>query len=142
MKKTESRQVDINEQRELLKKIENTTQDQTELILSQELNLPLIVEAREKIHRDESVTITMTFSKEQMALLEQAQGLISHSVPGGQWTDVMMYLAQKEIVRRTQIKRQSKSSSEVSKSKFETHFEKQITTALSPPKNRNCPYKI
>ena len=73
MKKTESRQVDINEQRELLKKIENTTQDQTELILSQELNFPLIVEAREKIHRDESVTLTMTFSKEQMALLEQAQ---------------------------------------------------------------------
>jgi len=65
------------------------------------------VENKKKIHRDESVTLTVTLTKEQMALLKEASDLISHSVPDKNWADVIAYLAQKEIDRRTKVTRKS-----------------------------------
>ncbi len=103
--KQDSRKVPIDEKRKLLKKIENTTQNQTELILAKELNLPVVREEKERIHQNESVTLTITFSKEQIALLEKASDLMSHALPNHKWADVITALAQKEIQRRTEIKR-------------------------------------
>ena len=62
VQKTEKRKMAASEKREILNKIQNTTQEKTELILVQELNLPVDVIEKEKIHRDESVTLTMTLS--------------------------------------------------------------------------------
>ncbi|MBO9665912.1 MAG: HNH endonuclease [Bdellovibrio sp.] len=102
VQKMENRQMDVTEKQELLKSIEHTTQQQTEVILSQALSLPIFTEDKEKNHRDESVTLTITLSKEQMAILKQAQDLIAHAVPEKKWADSITYLAQKEIKRRTQ----------------------------------------
>ena len=49
------------------------TQNQTELILAKELNLPVISDEKERIHQNESVTLTITFSKEQIAILKKHQ---------------------------------------------------------------------
>ena len=103
--KQDSRRVSSEEKREILKKIENTTQNQTELILAKELNLPAIIEEKERIHQNESVTLIITFSKEQMAILENASDLTSHALPNQRWADVITALAKKEILRRTEIKR-------------------------------------
>ena len=105
--KQESRKVQTDEKRELLKKIENTTQNQTELILAKELNLPLATQEKERIHQNESVTLTVTFSKEQIAILEEASDLMSHALQNQKWADVFTALAEKEIQRRTEIKRPS-----------------------------------
>lgn len=113
--KIEARKVDTAEKRKLLQKIEGTTQAQTELILSQEFALPINYEEREKIHKDESVTLTISFSKEQMALLEQLKDLVSHCVANNKWADVFSYLAEKEIQKRTQVKRSFKPSSHFKK---------------------------
>lgn len=102
--KQESRKVQTDEKRELLKKIENTTQNQTELILAKELNLPLVTQEKERIHQNESVTLTVTFSKEQIAILEEASDLMSHALPNQKWADVITALAKKEIQRRTEMK--------------------------------------
>ncbi|MFM6930322.1 MAG: DUF222 domain-containing protein [Bdellovibrio sp.] len=110
VQKIEDRRLDVAEKKELLSRIEHTTQQQTELILSQALSLPIFIEDKEKNHRDESVTLTMTFSKEQMVILKQAQDLIAHAVPDKKWADAMTYLAQKEIERRTKSKRQISNS--------------------------------
>ncbi len=104
--KQESRKVQTEEKRDLLKKIENMTQNQTELILAKELNLPVITEEKERIHQNGSVTLTITFSKEQVAILEKASDLMSHTLPDHQWVDVITALAENEIQRRTQIKRE------------------------------------
>ncbi len=37
-------------------------------------------------------------------MIEQAKNMISHAVPGGDWSDVFVYLAKKEIQKRTAIK--------------------------------------
>ena len=103
--KQDSRKVSSAEKLELLKKIENTTKNQTELILAKELNLPVVREEKERIHQNESVTLTITFSKEQIALLEKASDLMSHALPDHNWAGLMTALAKKEIQRRTGIKR-------------------------------------
>ncbi len=100
VQKTEQRVVSTEEKRNLLEKIECTTQVRTEQILAQELSLPMITMEKETIHRDESVTLTITFTKEQMAVLERAQNAISHSVPEKKWSSAIAYLAQKELTRR------------------------------------------
>jgi 5-methylcytosine-specific restriction endonuclease McrA len=101
--KTGQRKIETAEKKELLRKLENTTQANTELILAQELALPVIVQNKSIQHRDESVTLTVTFSKEQMALLEQAQDLTAHAVPEKKWSELIAYLAQKEVHRRTTV---------------------------------------
>ncbi|MBO9667874.1 MAG: HNH endonuclease [Bdellovibrio sp.] len=78
---------------------------QTEVILCQALSLPVLVENKERIHRDESVTLTITLSKEQIAILKQAQDLIAHAVPEQNWAEAITYLAKKEIQRRTQMRK-------------------------------------
>ncbi|MFM6930127.1 MAG: HNH endonuclease [Bdellovibrio sp.] len=104
VQKIEDRKLDVNEKKELLKRIEHTTQQQTEVILSQALALPIFKEDKEKNHRDESVTLTITLSKEQMAILKRAQDLIAHAVPEKKWAEAITYLAKKEIDRRTKLK--------------------------------------
>ena len=107
VQKTEHRKVASFEKRELLLKIENTTQAKTELILAQELALPVLTQNKTTTHRDESVTLTITLSKEQMRLLEQVQDLMAHAVPEKKWSELITYLAEKEVQRRTLIKKTS-----------------------------------
>ncbi|MFM6927769.1 MAG: HNH endonuclease [Bdellovibrio sp.] len=152
VQKVEDRKLDLEEKRELLSRIEHTTQQQTEVILSQALSLPVFSENKEKNHRDESVTLTITFSKEQMAILKKAQDLIAHAVPEKKWAETMTYLAQKEIHRRTEVKI-SKKRSEISKSengikassKFSTKpSRKPLSTALKKlilNRDKCCQYK-
>ncbi|MDG0817939.1 HNH endonuclease signature motif containing protein [Bdellovibrio svalbardensis] len=143
VQKIEDRTMDAEEKRELLGKIEYTTQNQTELILAQELSLPFVTEQREQIHRDESVTLSITFSKEQFALLQQVQDLISHNVPTKKWAEVMTYLAQQETKRRTLVKRStraSQKSSSTSKTEISGSERKAIRTNLRKSifANGNC----
>lgn len=113
VQKLEDRKVDIAEKMELLSRIEYTTQQQTEVILCQALSLPVLVEDKQRMHRDESVTLTITFSKEQMDLLNKVQDLIAHAVPEKKWSEVMTYLAQKEIQRRTHVRPNKNSSDKI-----------------------------
>jgi 5-methylcytosine-specific restriction endonuclease McrA len=103
VQKNENRKMEVAEKRELLSKIENTSQQKTELILAQELNLPVEAIEKTKQHRAESVTLTVTLSKEQMKLLKKVGDLISHAVPEKKWAMVLTYLAQKEMDRRTKV---------------------------------------
>jgi hypothetical protein len=103
VQKLESRQVNADEKRELLALIENTTQDQSEIILSQKLNLPVVHEEKEKHNADGSVTLTITYNVEEIAVLRQARDLISHTIPDGKWSKALAHLAQKEIKRRTHV---------------------------------------
>lgn len=107
VQKTEDRKVDLSEKRKLLSKIENKTQTMTELILAQELALPVVMQNKTTTHRNESVALTITLSKEQMKLLEQAQDLIAHAVPEKKWSELITYLAQKEVLRRTVVKKRN-----------------------------------
>ncbi len=125
VQKTSNVKVETQRKKELLTRIEFETQAKTELILAQEFNLPHVHFEKEKIHKDESITLTVTFTKEQMALIEQAQNLISHSVPNQKWSEVFTYLAEKEIKSRSSKVKTDKQEKE-SKLKNNEHYKIEI----------------
>ncbi len=105
LKKTKKRVLDTDDKRDLILQIESTTQKQTEQILASKLELPLMSVQKETFHRNQSVTVTMTFTAEQMQILVRAQNLISHCVGDNNWADLFTHLAQREIARRTSVRK-------------------------------------
>lgn len=79
--------------------------------MARELTLPAIARNKTTQHKDESVTLTVTFSKEQMVLLEQVQNLTAHAVPEKKWSELIAYFAQKEVQRRTAVKKRNAAAS-------------------------------
>ncbi len=104
-KKENRETLGAEQKRKLVLQIENTNQKQTEQILAAALDLPLSPVQKETLHRDESVTLTITFTKEQMAILEQAQNMVSHAVVGKDWAKILTHLAKKEVARRTTVRK-------------------------------------
>lgn len=99
--KTRAAKIPVAEKRTLLKKIENTNQIETELILSKELDLPFSKSEKTSFHQDHSVTISVSFDKAQFELLKQVRDVSCHAVPTGNWADLIVYLAKKELQRRS-----------------------------------------
>lgn len=96
--KLEKRKIPIEEKREVLKSIENVTYKNTEIILAKHWSLPAAQE-KEKSNSDESTSMTITLSKEQMAKISAVRDLVSHSVGRG-LAEVFVYLAENELKRR------------------------------------------
>lgn len=86
--------------RSLLAKIENQTQIKTEQLIAQTLHINLPAKTKTIHHKDESVTLTVTFTKEQMQILEQTQAALSHAVPDKNLASLVTYLAKKELDHR------------------------------------------
>lgn len=101
VQKTEDRKVDTSEKREVLKDIEFANQKATELALAKKWTLPVLPYELEKINRDESVTLTIHLNKEEAELLDKVKNMVSHSAPNQKWSDVLVYLAKKELKART-----------------------------------------
>ncbi|MBO9665406.1 MAG: HNH endonuclease [Bdellovibrio sp.] len=144
VQKIEDRKLDTNEKKELLSRIEHTNQQQTEVILCQALSLPVLVENKEKVHRDESVTLTITLNKDQMAILKQAQDLIAHAVQEQNWTETFTYLAKKEIQRRTHLKEsnpRTPASGVISSTSFERKPVQTTVKKIILNKNKCCQFK-
>jgi hypothetical protein len=90
--------------RNLVLQVQSATQKQTEQILAVELDLSVTPVQKETLHRDKSVTLTVTFTKEQMQILEQAQNMVSHAVVEKDWAEIFTHLAKREIARRTAVR--------------------------------------
>lgn len=124
VQKTSNLKVATQTKRDILNRIEFETQAKTELILAQEFNLPHVHFEKARVHKDESITLSVTFTRDQMELLEKVRGLIAHSVPDQKWSDVLTYLAEKEIKNRSpKLKAEKIIGSRSSKMKAETEIQ-------------------
>jgi hypothetical protein len=85
---------------QLLNKIKGATERQTEVLLAQELELPIPNYENQSGHKDESVTLTITFSKEQLLRLQELKHELSHGLPDSKWSTLIDQLAQSELKRR------------------------------------------
>lgn len=147
--KTDNKKIPTEQKRELIGKIERSTQKETELILAKELSLPAPTENKERIHQNESVTLTITFTKEEMEALTQARSLAAHSLESHNWSHFLSYLCRKEIKRRAPAMRDLNSSLKLNTNaqqrKLDTNCEQQdktkpslkIAKTLQPPVT-NC----
>lgn len=82
---------------QILEKIENKNSFETKKTLAQELNLPTQTHDIVTPQRDESVRLEITLTPEQMKTLETARDLMSHTLPDGNWADLLTLLATKQI---------------------------------------------
>lgn len=81
----------------ILQKIENRSNFETKKVLAVEFNQPIHTHEIVKPQRDESVRFEVTFTAEQMEILEKVKASLSHSLPEGNWADLIIYLAGKQL---------------------------------------------
>ena len=111
LKKLKKESLSPESKRKLILQIESSTQKQTEHIIATTLDLPVVPQQKQTQHRDQSVTLTITFTHEQMQILQQAQNMISHTVVGQDWAEALTYLAKREVKRRTSVRETSSANS-------------------------------
>ena len=81
----------------ILEKLENKSNFETQKILAVEFNQPVQVHEFVKPQRDESVRLEVILSSDQFRTLEQVRDLLSHVLPEGNWGDLISYLAEKQV---------------------------------------------
>jgi hypothetical protein len=65
----------------------------TQIILAEALGLEVKTQSKIKVQRDGSVRVKMTFSKEEWEILTRTKEVVSHSVPSGELTEVLIHCA-------------------------------------------------
>ncbi len=89
--------VTLNQKRDLLHKVQMATTAETQVIIAEDLGIKPLVIHKQQNHADRSVTLTITFSADQFALLQQAKSLLSHERNDGNWADFVTLMAQKSV---------------------------------------------
>jgi hypothetical protein len=92
---------------QILKMIEEKSFQDSQQIIHRALGIPAQEVQSPRTHGDGSVTISVTLTPEQAARWRQVAELTSHAVESHNPAALLDYLAQKEIIRRTEIKRAS-----------------------------------
>jgi hypothetical protein len=111
VEKATCNQVSTEDKKKILDKISNTNARQTEVIVAREFNLKIPqVEVKMQSHQDESQSITLHLSKEEMEILNQARDLVSNSTQSSSLKAAIVYLAKKAIQKRADYKMRSKMS--------------------------------
>ena len=83
VKKESGVAVPLDAQKRVIEKLENLNTQDTELILAQEFQLEVKTKAKTYTQRDESVRVEMTFTKDEMNLMRQAEAVLSNKTGGG-----------------------------------------------------------
>lgn len=99
LQKSTNEKVTTEVKLEILEKLEATTEKDTNKILEETLDFEPSTSKPQVRHRDDSVTLCLKFSKEQIEILHEARDLSAHAA-GLEWAEVITYLAKREIKRR------------------------------------------
>jgi hypothetical protein len=94
VKKT-GRRVSATQKRDILNAIKQQDLPKSEQTIAEMLSITPKIQEKKSVQRDESVRLEMTFTKEQMALLEDVKHIISNKYPNPTWTEVIEHIARK-----------------------------------------------
>lgn len=92
---------------QIVEQIENKSFQQSQQIIHFELGVKIQEPEKTRANGDGSITLTLTLSPEQANRWRQVAELTSHALGSQNSAALIDYLAQKEISRRTEIKRAS-----------------------------------
>ena len=103
--KSSKSKVTLETKQEILQKIENQNSFQTEKLIAKELNI--IIQDRDvvKIQQDESVYVSLKFTKEQNDKIKEVKSLMSHINPNPTLAEVFEYLADFYIAKKKGLKK-------------------------------------
>ena len=93
----------------LLPQIRNQTASQTQVLLSQALDLPLKPYEKKSYQKDESIRLEITLTKEQMKQIERVKELLSHKYPYLSLAELISVLAQEVIQQRDPLVKKVKA---------------------------------
>ena len=83
---------------EAISKMKSLNTQETELVLAKTFQIPVPTPSLQiKTHQDESQTVSLHFSKEEIELLNQAKNHLSHKIKSHSLKDAIMYLANREV---------------------------------------------
>ena len=102
--------VTVENKKTLLNAIQNKSVRETELIIAQTFDLPVVTLEKSVLQKDESVRMEITFTKEEMEKIKSAKALLSHSLGDGNLKDLFLYLADKVILQKTKVTAQKAES--------------------------------
>jgi 5-methylcytosine-specific restriction endonuclease McrA len=97
------KKISLEQKRILMEQIEYKSNRETQVILANELQLPIEREEKYSVQRDESVRIEMTFTKEEMNILEAAKASLSHTIPHSNYKAVLLHLAKKLNAKKMNV---------------------------------------
>ncbi|WP_413557780.1 HNH endonuclease [Bdellovibrio sp. HCB209] len=95
--KKSGRETSAEQTLRVIEEIGHKTSMETQRILAVEFNQPIVQHENIRIQRDLSTRLELTFTEEQMAVLSKARDLLSHSLPQGNWAELFVHLAQKQV---------------------------------------------
>ncbi len=83
--------------RALIQEIKNKNTRETEIVLEQKLGISLGSTQKETHHKDESVSITLNLSKDQLEKFNQVKQILSHKIPSGHSVEILEHLCDRMI---------------------------------------------
>jgi hypothetical protein len=89
-----------NFKREILSKIAGKSLQESEVLLHAELEIPPASKIKTTRQADGSVRVEATLTPEQWALLETAKELLSHSVPTGNFVELVHYMSERVVAHK------------------------------------------
>jgi hypothetical protein len=81
----------------LIEKLEYKSKRETQIILAQELDLPIKHVETQKAQKDESIRIELTFSKEEWEQIKAAKDLLAHALKDQDTKTLINHLVTKEL---------------------------------------------
>jgi 5-methylcytosine-specific restriction endonuclease McrA len=96
----------------LIQELENKSNQETQKLISQELNIQPVEIEKSRVQKDESVRLELTLSKEQMAKLQKCKELLSHTIPGASMAEIIEALSD-ELIKRKDLSLPKRSKSEI-----------------------------
>jgi len=138
--KKQGRTIQTEEKRIVIESISDSisgkpqADQKTEILIAQCFELPIERKSRKQFHADESVTRVDHYSKEENEIIQKAWDLVSHSVPGSEFKDFVLYLAKRVIATKTQPPR---PKSQTSTTTVEVNLDPTATMEVNS--NPKCP---
>ena len=112
--KTNQSRVSAEIKQDLIEKLENKTFQETEQLIAQAFDLPLLNFEKTRMQKDASIRLEMTFSKQEMEILEYAKTLLSHTLAqssdSGKFKSLLLYCAKKVIQQKTGVRKSDQTS--------------------------------
>jgi hypothetical protein len=94
----------VEVKRDLLEKVKLEPAAQAQQVVAQALNLEIKTIEKKVIQRDESVRLEITLSKEEVELLKEVKDLLSHSLPGASYKEVLVEALKQLRKRKSSLK--------------------------------------
>jgi hypothetical protein len=109
-KTTPQRSITKSDKLALLKELAGKTKSQSETLIAKAFGVPSQTQTKTTHQADESVTITLNFSKKEWEEIEQMRELLSHATGGGM-KETLLHVAKQVIKQKTQARKLKSSLS-------------------------------